>query len=116
MTEKIPVAAADVYVNFIIYQVVGGLIGKEKKMQSALKVRFTLAKLPSKNFIYFKPGKDVNRGVYGEHPIHSYVIKVENGRPNVDSLRSPPFVARPLRRLPMLTIEKPSLVFERVVL
>ena len=83
-------------------------------MQAAPKIRFTLAKLPSKNFIYFKPGKNVNHGVYGELPILSYDIRVEKARPNVESLLRPAFVSRTVLRNPLLTFGEPNVVFERV--
>ena len=84
-------------------------------MQAGLKIRFTLARLPTRNVIYFKPRKDANQGVYGELPILSYDIKVERPRPNVSELRRAAFVARPALRNPLLVFSEPKLVFERIV-
>jgi hypothetical protein len=84
-------------------------------MQAGMKIRFTLARMPSKNFIYFKVRKDPNHGVYGELPILSYDIKVEHARPDVSALRQAPFVARPQLRNPMLVFGEPKVVFERVI-
>jgi hypothetical protein len=79
-----------------------------------LKYRFALAKCRSKNFIYFRHGKNSTYGVHGELPILASDIKVEQPRPNVSQLKLAPFVARATSRVPTLIFGKPSLIFERI--
>ena len=83
-------------------------------MQAPLRIRFTLARMPSKNFIYFKPGRNTTAGVHCELPILMSEIKVEQSRPDVTALRTAPFVARTSLRNPLLTFAEPNIVFERV--
>jgi len=77
-------------------------------MQAQTRIKFTLAKLPSKNFIYFKRGRNTNYGVFGQLPIISYDIKVEQPRPDVNQLRTAPFT-RSTRKYPMLVSGTPTL-------